>query len=259
MKRLINQASAGWSAYGAFFEVIVAKIKSMKALLIALVIVAVGVGFLFLPVRQWFLQLEGGIKSLGAIGPIVFALIYVISTVLLIPGSVLTWIAGAVFGLWLGAATVIVGANLGAFCSFLLSRSFLREKVGRWAGANPRFAALDEAIGREGFKMVLLSRLSPAFPFTLLNYFLGLTRVRTGSYMIANLVGMLPGTFLYVYLGVTAREALTGSQDALVKAAGLLATIAVVALVTRAARKATAEIEKRGAEPNGGLKVSEGP
>ncbi|MGH9766142.1 MAG: TVP38/TMEM64 family protein, partial [Blastocatellia bacterium] len=242
----------------------VAQTKNKKALLIALVIVAIGVGFLFLPVRQWFLLLQSQIESLGAIGPVVFALAYVVLTVLLIPGSALTLGAGAIFGLWLGAITVIIGANLGALCSFLLARGFLREKVERWAEANPRFAALDAAIGREGFKMVLLSRLSPVFPFTLLNYFLGLTRVRTGSYVIANLIGMLPGTFLYIYLGATARDALIGGSDALtgapgalVKAAGLLATIAVVALVTRAARKAMAQVERRTDEPDRDLKVSE--
>jgi len=177
--------------------------------------------------------------------------------VLLVPGSALTLGAGAIFGLWLGAATVIIGANLGALCSFLLARTFLREKVERWAEANPRFAALDAAIGREGFKMVLLSRLSPVFPFTLLNYFLGLTRVRTGSYVMANLIGMLPGTFLYIYLGATAREALTDGSSALVKVIGLLATIAVVALVTRVARKAMAQVEQRNDEPDRDLKVSE--
>jgi uncharacterized membrane protein YdjX (TVP38/TMEM64 family) len=235
----------------------VAQTKSKKALLIALIVIAIGVGFLFLPVRQWFLLLQAQIESLGAIGPVVFALAYIVLTVLLIPGSALTLGAGAIFGLWLGAITVIIGANLGALCSFLLARGFLRKKVGRWAEANPKFAALDAAIGREGFKMVLLARLSPVFPFTLLNYFLGLTKVRTSSYVAANLIGMLPGTFLYIYLGATARDALTGASGALVKIIGLVATIAVVALVTRAARKAMAQIERRNEEPGRDLEVSE--
>jgi uncharacterized membrane protein YdjX (TVP38/TMEM64 family) len=234
----------------------VAQTKNTKALLIALVIVAIGVGFLFLPVRQWFLQLQGQIESLGAIGPVVFALAYVVLTVLLVPGSALTLGAGAIFGLWLGAITVIIGANLGALCSFLLARSFLRERVARWAEANPKFTALDRAIEREGFKMVLLARLSPVFPFTLLNYFLGLTRIRIGSYIVANLIGMLPGTFLYIYLGATAREALTGGSGALFKVIGLLATIAVVTLITRVARKAMAEVERMNDEPDRDLAVS---
>ncbi len=231
--------------------------KNTKALLIALIVIAAGIGFLFLPVRPWFLLLQDQIESLGAIGPVVFALAYVVLTVLLVPGSALTLGAGAIFGLWLGAVTVIVGANLGALCSFLLARTFLREKVERWAKANPRFAALDAAIGREGFRVVLLSRLSPVFPFTLLNYLLGLTKVRTSSYVAANLIGMLPGTFLYIYLGATAREALSGSSGLLVKAVGLLATIAVVVLITRAARKALAQAELQSAGETADLTASE--
>ncbi len=225
-----------------------AQAKNAKVLLFALIIIAVGISFLFLPVRHWFELFQDQIESLGAAGLVVFALVYVVLTALLIPGSALTLVAGAIFGLWLGATTVIIGANLGALCSFLLSRSYLREKVEQWAKANPKFAALDAAIGREGFKMVLLSRLSPVFPFTLLNYFLGLTKVRTSSYVIANLIGMLPGTFLYVYLGATAREALSGGPGLLVKAVGLLATVAVVVLVTRAARKAMAQAERENVE-----------
>ncbi len=218
-----------------------AQTKNAKLVFIAAIILAVGVAFLFLPVRQWFTQLQGHIENLGPLGPIVFVLSYVVLTLFLIPGSALTLGAGAIFGLWRGAVIVIIGANLAALCSFLLARTFLRERVEQWAKGNPRFAALDRAIGREGFKMALLSRLSPIFPFTLLNYFLGLTKVRLGSYVLANLIGMLPGTFLYVYLGATARDALTGGSGLLVKAVGLAATIAVVALVTRTARRAMAQ------------------
>ena len=105
--------------------------------------------------------------------------------------------------------------------------------------------------------MVLLSRLSPVFPFTLLNYFLGLTKVRTKSYVIANLIGMLPGTFLYVYLGATAREALTGGPGLLFKAIGLLATVATVTLVTRVARKTMIQAERENGNQGGDLTVSE--
>jgi uncharacterized membrane protein YdjX (TVP38/TMEM64 family) len=209
---------------------------------------AIGIAFLFLPVREWFWQVEGWIRSLGIIGPFVVMVIYIIATVLLVPGSYLTIIAGSIFGLWVGSAVVIVGANAGALCSFLLARTFLRAKVAGWAAGNAKFAALDRAIGRAGFKMVLLSRLSPAFPFTLLNYLLGLTAVRIGSYALANLIGMLPGTFLYVYLGAVGREALSGKtaggifQQAL-RIVGLLATVAVVVIVTRLARRAMAQAE----------------
>ncbi|MFQ5850068.1 MAG: TVP38/TMEM64 family protein [Candidatus Binatia bacterium] len=224
--------------------------QNLKIILTVAVLIGVAIGFLFLPVRQWFFQLEGQVEKLGAAGPVAVAVAYVVMTPLLIPGSAITVGAGTIFGLGIGVLVVIFGANVGALCSFLLARTFLRERVARWVESNPKFVSLDRAIGREGFKMVLLSRLSPAFPFTLLNYLLGLTAVRTGSYVLANLLGMLPGTFLYVYIGAAARDALSGEitgsaslfQQSL-KIAGLLATIAVVVIVTRLARKAMAEAE----------------
>jgi pyruvate/2-oxoglutarate dehydrogenase complex dihydrolipoamide dehydrogenase (E3) component/uncharacterized membrane protein YdjX (TVP38/TMEM64 family) len=174
----------------------------------------------------------------------------VATTVLLIPGSAITIGSGTLFGLKTGFFVVLVGANLGALSAFLLARTFLRDKVARWAEGNPKFRSLDRAIGQQGFKMVLLTRLSPAFPFTLLNYFLGLTAVRTGPYIAANLLGMLPGIFLYVYVGAAARDALAGGMVAaglyqqILKYVGLLATIGVVLIVTRIARKAMREAEQ---------------
>lgn len=228
--------------------------KHKKVGLTGLLIIALIVSLRLLPIAQGLNGLQELIKGLGPIAPVAYVLVYVATTLLLIPGSLLTIGAGGVFGFWLGFAVVVVGANLGALCAFLLTRTFLREKVAQWAAGNPRFAALDRAIGREGFKMVLLSRLSPVFPFTLLNYLLGLTRVRTGAYVLANLIGMLPGTFLYVYIGVTARDALGASSGSLgkwqfaLKIVGLLATVAVVVLVTRTAKRAMAQAEKENAE-----------
>lgn len=248
--------------------------RNLKAALIAVLLIAIGIGFLFLPIRQWFLQLEGQVESLGVAGPVVVAVAYVLMTVLLIPGSAITIGAGTIFGLGTGVLVVIFGANLGAFCSFLLARTFLREKVALWAQSNPKFGSLDRAIGREGFKMVLLSRLSPVFPFTLLNYLLGLTTVSTGSYVLANLLGMLPGTFMYVYIGTAARDALAGGaageatffQQGL-KYIGLAATVAVVIIVTRMARRAMAEAEMadrdlrpvNSSESQGAVVSSKGP
>ena len=224
--------------------------NNRKTILLVLLLIILGVGFLFLPVKAWMLASQDWIRGLGFIGPIVFVLLYVILTVCLIPGSAMTVAAGAIFGLWLGAGAAIIGANLGAFCSFLLAKTKLRAKVSEWAKSNPKFAALDRAIGQAGFKMVLLARLSPAFPFTLLNYLLGLTSVKTVPYVLANLLGMLPATFLFVYLGSIAGETLTGQVSGeastfqlVLKVVGLLATIAIVIFVTRIARKAMAEAE----------------
>ena len=225
--------------------------KISKILILTVLAIAVIAGLLSLPVREWFMQFEGYVRSLGAIGPIVVALAYVICTVFFVPGSAITIGSGTLFGLKTGFLVVLIGANLGALCSFLLARTFLREKVARWANGNPKFRSLDHAIGKQGFKMVLLTRLSPVFPFVLLNYFLGLTAVRTRAYIAANLIGMLPGTFLYVYIGAAARDAIAGQTGAgadfyqqILKYVGLLATVAVVVMVTRIARKALREAEQ---------------
>ena len=225
--------------------------KKSRVILLVILLMALIVGFFFLPLRQWFIELEGHVQSLGALGPAVVALAYVLCTVLLIPASIITLGAGTLFGLKTGFIVVVVGANLGALCSFLLARTFLREKVARWARENSKFRFLDEAIGRQGFKMVLLTRLSPIFPFILLNYFLGLTAVRTGAYVLANLIGMLPAMFLLVYIGAAARDAIEGPTDTsadfyqqILKYVGLLATVAVVVMVTRIARTALREAEQ---------------
>jgi len=221
-----------------------------KKIFIAFLIIDVAAAILFLPFREWFAQFEDYVKDLGSLGPIAVALVYIVTTVLFIPGSAITIGAGTLFGLKTGFFVVLVGANLGAFCAFLLARTLLREKVTRWAAGNAKFRSLDRAIGSQGFKMVFLSRLSPAFPFDLLNYLLGLTAVRTGAFIVANLLGMLPGILLYVYIGAAARDALAGQTDGstdfyqqILKYVGLLATVAVVVIVTRIARKALRESE----------------
>ena len=224
--------------------------KLAKKLIVIFIIVDIAAALLFLPFRDWFTHFEAYVKSLGSIGPIVMACAYVVTTVLFIPGSALTIGSGTLFGLRTGFLVVLIGANLGALCAFLLARTLLREKVTKWAEGNAKFRSLDRAIGRQGFKMVFLSRLSPVFPFNLLNYLLGLTAIPTRAYILANLFGMLPGMFLYVYIGAAARDAIAGTdpstgmyQQAL-KYVGLLATIAVVIIVTRIARKAMREAER---------------
>ncbi|MFN0110536.1 MAG: TVP38/TMEM64 family protein [Blastocatellia bacterium] len=230
--------------------------KNKKLWLMVLLVIPGGILLRYLPGGDWLAQLQSLIKSLGGFAPVAYVLVYVATTVLMIPGSVLTIGAGGLFGLWVGFAVVVAGANIGALCAFLLARTFLRERVARWAAGNPKFAAIDKAIGREGFKMVLLLRLSPVFPFSLLNYLLGLTTVKTGEYVLANLIGMLPATFMIVYIAATARDALSadglGAWQIALRIVGLLATIAVVVIVTRIARKALAQVEKENADEREG-------
>lgn len=189
------------------------------------------------------------VESLGSFGPLVFMAGYALATVAFLPGSFLTLAGGAVFGFW-GVAYAFLGASAGACLSFLVARHLARGWVEARIASNPRFAAIDRAIAREGRKVVFLLRLSPVFPFNLLNYALGLTRIRFVDYLVACL-GMLPGAFLYVYYGKAAGDLATLASDRagdehgaghwVFLAVGLAATVAVTALVTRLARTALAE------------------
>src|SRR5262249_32056372 len=145
------------------------------------------------------------VRELGVWGPVVFMLGYAVAVVAFVPGSVLTLAAGAIFGLVRGTVYVLIAATLGSAAAFLVSRHLARSAVERRLARNRRFAAIDRAVEAEGRRIVLLLRLSPAFPFTLLNYALGLTRVRFADFVIAS-VGMLPGTVLYVYCGKLAGD-----------------------------------------------------
>lgn len=195
------------------------------------------------------------IAGLGALGPIVFVLGYAIATVAFIPGSLLTLAAGAVFGLLRGTAVVFVGATIGSTLAFLVSRYVARGTVERRLAGNRKFAAVDRAIAEQGRRIVFLLRLSPAFPFSLLNYALGLSRVRLRDYVLAS-VGMLPGTVLYVYYGKLAGDvaALAGGAQTprgagyyAVLILGLVATVIVTTLVTRTARRALREATEQAA------------
>ncbi|MFI5314519.1 MAG: TVP38/TMEM64 family protein [Myxococcota bacterium] len=181
-------------------------------------------------------ELAHWVATLGPWGPIVFIAGYALAAVAFVPGSVLTVAAGALFGLAAGTAYVFIGASLGACAAFALARSFARGAIERRLAGNARFAAIDRAIAREGLRIVFLLRLSPLFPFSLGNYALGLTRVRFRDYAIA-CTGMLPWTFVYVYLGSVVGE--TGGGWRIV--VGLLVTAVVVFLIARVARRALTE------------------
>ncbi len=189
------------------------------------------------------------IRSFGALGPIVYVLGYMVAMVAGIPASLLTLAAGAIFGLWWGTLWALLGATLGASAAFLVARYVARDKVEERVAGEPRFAAIDRAIAADGRRIVFLLRLSPAVPFTLLNYLLGVTRVRFTDFLLGS-VGMLPATVLYVYSGKVAGDVATATGGAgpahgvgyyAVIAVGLLATVAVTILVTRIARRALRE------------------
>ena len=202
-----------------------------------------------LNLREPFRKLLEWIQSLGVFGPVMFILIYIAACVLLVPGSLLTLGAGIVFGVIRGTLFVMIGATLGATAAFLAGRYLARDWVAKRIARNARFKAIDEAVAREGWKIVGLTRLSPILPFTLLNYAFGVTRVTLRDYFFASLIGMLPGTLLYVYIGSlvgdlgklgTVNRSRTPAEWALYSA-GLLATVAVTVFLTRLAKKALSE------------------
>ena len=190
------------------------------------------------------------VDDLGAIAPMAFMLIYIVATVAFLPGSLLTLGAGVLFGIVKGSIFVFIGATIGATLAFLVGRYLARSWISKKIAGNQKFSAIDKAVGKEGFKIVLLTRLSPIFPFNLLNYGLGVTGVSLKDYVLAS-VGMIPGTIMYVYIGSLAGSLATiGGEtqpDAnpiaqwAIRILGFVATVAVTLYVTKIARKALDE------------------
>jgi uncharacterized membrane protein YdjX (TVP38/TMEM64 family) len=172
--------------------------------------------------------------------------IYILACVLFLPGSVLTLGAGVLFGLFAGSVIVSIASTLGATAAFIVGRYFARDWVAKKIEGNPGFKAIDDAVAKEGWKIVGLTRLSPVFPFNLLNYAYGLTKVSLRDYFFASWMGMLPGTVMYVYIGSVvgdlARLSAGGRTRTTAEWAlyivGFVATITVTIYVTRAARAA---------------------
>jgi uncharacterized membrane protein YdjX (TVP38/TMEM64 family) len=211
---------------------------------VAAAVVAFAAAAALLPVGRWGAALVEKAHGAGAAGVALFAAAYLIAPVLLVPGSVLTLGAGFLYGPLWGTLLVSPLSVAAASIAFLLGRTIARRAVEKRMAKDARFAAIDRAVGESGFRVVLLLRLSPIIPFTLLNYALGLTRVRFGTYVLASFLGMLPGTFLYVDLGSAATSAAGLSQHAGGSAgraafwAGVVATLVAVAILTRIARRA---------------------
>jgi uncharacterized membrane protein YdjX (TVP38/TMEM64 family) len=191
----------------------------------------------------------GWVAARGVWGPVIFIAGYALATVAAVPGSLLTLAAGAIFGIAGGVVYVFLGAVIGSSLAFLIARYVARPAVERRLAADARFKRIDRAVGERGRKIVFLLRLSPALPFNVLNYALGLTRVRFRDYLIAAF-GMLPGTLLYVYSGqvvgdlavlATGAGVQRGTGYYLVLVLGLIATATVTVWVTRIARNALRE------------------
>ena len=214
---------------------------------LSLVLVVLMGAWFLLPVSEWLKSFNQWIESLGVWGYVIFAAVYIIATVLLAPGSPLTIAAGLAFSGW-AFPLIVVAATIGAGLAFLVARHLARARVQRMIEQRPRFKAVDQAVTENGWKVVMLLRLSPVVPFNLQNYFFGVTDIKFWHYVAATFVGIMPGTALYVYLGAIGAAAGGGGfQGGAFKwtffGVGLLATIVVTVLITR---KAKARLDELG-------------
>ncbi len=248
-----------------------ASVRGPRTVEIALAVVVVAVStllFYVFPVSEWLAVLAEWSRENPLIGGGLLIALYAVATVLGLPGLVLTLAAGFLFGLVWGTAIASAGSVLGATAALLVGRFVARDWVAGRIGASDRFQAIDRAVGRKGFKIVLLTRLSPVFPFNVLNYLFGLTDVRLRDYVLASWIGMLPATVLYVYYGTTiqnlaaliAGEFEGGAVQGALLVGGLAATLAVAVLVARIARRAIAEeIPTQADEAEPSVAVEEAP
>ena len=190
--------------------------------------------------------LESWVKDAGSAGPIVFMLIYIIGTVFFLPGSVLTLAGGALFGPVYGTFYNLTGATIGAMISFIAARYLAHDWVEKKTGG--RMKQLKQGVEGEGWKFVAFVRLVPLFPFNLLNYALGLTKIKFSHYSIATYVFMLPGALAYTYLGYAGREAIAGGDGLIQKIMLAFALLAIVgflpSLIGRLRRGPMMDVEK---------------
>ncbi|GAB4179595.1 MAG: hypothetical protein Fur006_13040 [Coleofasciculaceae cyanobacterium] len=226
--------------------------SKLKLVLISSLVVILIVATQYFNIRELLQASLLWVESLGVLAPLVFIVIYNLATVLFIPGSLLTLKGGCLFGVVWGSIYVTIAATFGAICAFLIGRYLSRDWVCRKIESNPKFKAINQAVNREGWKIVLLTRLSPILPFNLLNYAFGVTQVSLRDYVLGS-IGMVPATVMYVYIGSLASNLATldmsnrpitkETQIAqwVIWGIGLMATVAVTLYVAHLAKKALDE------------------
>ena len=221
-----------------------------RALLLALLAAAIVVAAAGMPLRQWLVDGASWAENHRYAAGGLFIVAYTAAAVLAVPGTILTLVSGFVFGVTFGTALVSAGSLLGAIAAFLLGRFSTRNWVAERVARSTRLRALVAVTRDDGFRIVLLARLSPLLPYNLLNYLFGLTAVRFRDYVLGSWLGMLPATVLYVYIGSLAKTvaSLTGGNleaawpRRLLLVAGFLATLGLTVLI---ARRATRELRER--------------
>ncbi len=217
-----------------------------KWVLALLAVVSLLVITYFLDIQELFQVALAWISDLGPWGPVFFIVLYILATVLFLPGLIPTMAAGLLFGVLQGTLLVSISSISGATLAFLIGRYLARDWVAGKIQGNSKFEAIDVAVAQEGWKIVGLTRLSPVFPFNLLNYTFGLTQVSLKDYFLASWIGMLPGTLMYVYIGSLAGDLATlGSGERsrtpaewALYGVGLMATVVLTLYITRIAQRA---------------------
>jgi uncharacterized membrane protein YdjX (TVP38/TMEM64 family) len=226
-----------------------ARALAIRLAVIALLFVGAALGWSLLPLKEWAAELSMWIQDLGAYGPIAFFLLVVVGVTALVPASALTLTAGLAFG-FMAFPLILAAATIGAACAFLIARHIAADQVKHLVEDLPRSKAIYKAVSDGGWKMVLLLRLSPIMPFSVLNYVLGATELRFWPFVSASFVGIIPAVALYVYLGALGKAVVDGAAIGVARwlllLFGLAATLAVMIHI---ARKARAELEK--AAPDG--------
>ncbi|HET8798844.1 MAG TPA: TVP38/TMEM64 family protein [Thermoanaerobaculia bacterium] len=219
--------------------------KIVKVVLAIVVVIAVVILLRVLPVAEWLEQFKLWVQGQGALGYVLYALVYIVCCVLVIPALALTLGAGAIFGFAGGAIVNVIAATIGATLAFLLARTVLRHRVEKMTENNVKFRALDRAITAEGTKIMWLVRISGFPPFTWVNYAFGLTGIPLGTYVITTFFGIIPGTLAFTYAGAAGARALTGEGNRVVLIVTAVGAVLVSAFIAHVAAKA---IRKAGVE-----------
>lgn len=240
-------------------------VRRIKLVIFIVVAAGLAVAVVTLPVVPWMIGLFESIGNLGPWAPVGLGIFYVLSCVFLLPASIPTLAAGFLFGVFEGSLTAMVGGTVGACAAFWVGRTIARDWVVEWVARSRRFTLLDNAVGEHGFKVVLLSRLSPIAPFVIINYMLGLTKVRFREYVLGTVIGVMPAMIMFVYFGAGLRslaevaayahgEGHAAPAQRVFFWIGLAVTILVMVLLTRMAQAAL-----RQAAPKGTGETAKGP
>jgi uncharacterized membrane protein YdjX (TVP38/TMEM64 family) len=203
------------------------------------------ISYQYLPIEEWVGRLKDNAESLGAVGWVIYIIIYAIATLILAPASVLTLAAGFIYGLE-GFFIVIIGAIIGASLSFLAGRYIFKNKVENFIATKPKLNSIDKAVEAEGWKIVALCRLSPLIPFNLQNWFFGVTSISFKSYFLSSFFAIMPGTLLYIWIGSLGSDIADNENTSIVKTIfliiGLIATFVVTFYIGKKARQKLDEI-----------------